>query len=797
MGILGKTNKSLIAQNDFGLHVFRNGRWETFDGKSDLPADTWITAVVNLNKDSSLFVTQLSGLYILAGGAISKFNSPAIDQISSQNIYAACLAGNQEIALGTSQHGIYIINTSGELIQSLSNEDGVQNNNTRAVFLDNSRNLWLGMDNGIDVVAYNNAIRHIYIPGHPEAAGYTAALFDNKLYIGTSNGLYSALVSEKKDISFTKAPITFVSKSGGQVWNLSVVNDKLLMGHNEGAFLIKDQIAEKFSSTRGYWNFQPFGTVIPAPLMVAGTYNGLVFYNYANNSFTPSGLHVNFESSRFVSITADNKIWVAHPYKGLYCIPVNYPKAGNIKLYSAAQGIRSLNFVFQVKNKVLAATEKGIFEFSVAKDVFVYSDYYNNLFGKTGIRYVKEDHAGNLWFVSGKRVGVVDRSKSKPEIFYIQELENKIVSGYEFIYPYNADNIFIGGEKGFYAINYSSYKRKSTLPVVQLRSVKITGLKDSLLFGGYYNESGGLLAIPEIKYQWNSLHFEYSTALYGDAGNVEYSYLLEGFDKTWSDWTTKTEKDYTNLPPGKFTFTIRSRNNLGTESKISSFTFTILPPWYRSNIACILYAILFIGFNYAFYQLIKTTFRKQRNAYVEEQKKLQYLHELEMDKQEKEIIKLKNEKLEAEIALKSTELASTTLHLIKKGDLLSKMKEDLTRQLKNDTDSNHIPGLKRIVKALGEDEKTDKDWENFSTYFDKTHGDFLKMLKEKHPKLTSGDLKLCTYLRLNLTSKDIAPLLNISVRSVELNRYRLRKKLKISTDINLFDYLMQVNPMTT
>jgi DNA-binding CsgD family transcriptional regulator len=217
-----------------------------------------------------------------------------------------------------------------------------------------------------------------------------------------------------------------------------------------------------------------------------------------------------------------------------------------------------------------------------------------------------------------------------------------------------------------------------------------------------------------------------------------------------------------------------------------------LPPWYRTNLAYFVYFLLFIGFNWFFFRWIVAKFRNQRKAHQEEQQRQQYLYQLEMDKQEKEIIKLKNEKLEAEIALKNAELASTTLHLIKKGDLLSKMKEDLSRQLKNDMTNTYTPDLKKIVKAIGEDEKIDKDWENFSVHFDKTHGDFLKMLKDKHPKLTAGDLKLCTYLRLNLASKDIAPLLNISVRSVELNRYRLRKKLEIPTEMNLFDYLMQI-----
>jgi ligand-binding sensor domain-containing protein len=793
---LGQCSGRLFAQNSqYQLCFFKNGKWVSFNTKNILPANSWITAAIDLTKDKALIVTQLAGLYLLTGDSLSKLQSPAIDQISAQHIYAACLAGNQNIALGTSQHGVYIINSSGELIQSLADKDGVQNNNILSVFLDKEQNIWLGTDNGIDMVAYNNAIRHIYIPGHSEAAGYTAALYNNKLYIGTSNGLYSTVINDKQDISYAKSGIEPVANTQGQVWNLSVVNGKLLMGHNDGAFVINGQTAQRFSDTKGFWNFQPYNYSSSDSSIVAGTYGGLSFFNDGKTSFTPANLTIPFESSRFVTIAANHKIWMAHPYKGLYCITIKEGAAPAMKLYSAAEGVRSLNFVFTLNNKILAATDNGILELSPSKNVFVPSAYYNQLFGNIGIRYVRQDAAGNIWFVAGKRVGVVDNSGPKPEIFYIQELDNKIVSGYEFIYPFNSENILVGGEKGLFHINYNLYKRKSLPPVVQVRLVKSVGIKDSLLFGGYAN--AGKNKTPEVRYKSNSLHFEYSVASYTDAGNLQYSYLLDGFDKSWSEWTTKTEKDYTNLPSGKYSFLIKARNNLGEESTVSRYTFSILPPWYRTNLAYVLYAILFIGFNYAFYRWIKTKFRKQRQAHEEEQKRQLYLYQLETDKQEKEIVKLKNEKLEAEIALKNAELASTTLHLIKKGDLLSKMKEDLTRQMKNDADSSSSLDLKKIVKAIGEDEKIDKDWENFSTYFDKTHGDFLKMLKEKHPKLTPGDLKLCTYLRLNLASKDIAPLMNISLRSVELNRYRLRKKLEIPTEKNLFDYLIQIKPVNT
>lgn len=78
----------------------------------------------------------------------------------------------------------------------------------------------------------------------------------------------------------------------------------------------------------------------------------------------------------------------------------------------------------------------------------------------------------------------------------------------------------------------------------------------------------------------------------------------------------------------------------------------------------------------------------------------------------------------------------------------------------------------------------------FKEAFNNTDRDFLKKLKEEHPELTPNDLKLCVYLRLNLSSKEIAPMLSISSRSVEVKRYRLRKKMKLKHDKNLTDYIL-------
>ena len=318
-----------------------------------------------------------------------------------------------------------------------------------------------------------------------------------------------------------------------------------------------------------------------------------------------------------------------------------------------------------------------------------------------------------------------------------------------------------------------------------MRMVRCIGKIDSILYGGYLSDAEG-----QMRYNMNSLYFEYSAILYGQQSNIEYSYYLKGFDKGWSKWSGKPEKEYTNLPAGNYVFEVKARNNLGSESAISSYSFTILPPWYQTTIAYLIYTLLFTGLIYFLYRWQRKKFLIQREKYEEEQKQLQYLHQLELEKNEKEIVKLKNEKLEAEIGHKNTELATSAMHLVQKREMLEKIRDNMNGLLKKIDNEQVAAEFKKLLKVLVEDNKIDDTWEHFAHHFDKVHTDFLVLLKNRYPNLTASELKLCAYLRMNLSSKEIAQLLNISVRGVEIGRYRLRKKLALPKETNLFEFLL-------
>jgi DNA-binding CsgD family transcriptional regulator len=132
------------------------------------------------------------------------------------------------------------------------------------------------------------------------------------------------------------------------------------------------------------------------------------------------------------------------------------------------------------------------------------------------------------------------------------------------------------------------------------------------------------------------------------------------------------------------------------------------------------------------------------------------------------------------------------MNLVQKKEMLSKLKDDLIHYKNIPDTEKAAKEFQKIIRVIDRDLDHNEEWEQFAVHFDSVHSNYLKKLKARHPSLTTSDLKLAAYLRLNLSTKEIAQLMNISVRGVETSRYRLRKKLDIENEINLFDHLLKI-----
>lgn len=159
---------------------------------------------------------------------------------------------------------------------------------------------------------------------------------------------------------------------------------------------------------------------------------------------------------------------------------------------------------------------------------------------------------------------------------------------------------------------------------------------------------------------------------------------------------------------------------------------------------------------------------------------------------EQELIRLRNEKLNADLSFKSQELANSTMSIIKKNEFLMELKEIIKAQKEELGTRYPEKYYSRVVGKIDNNISSMDDWNIFEIHFEKAHEKFLQKLSSKYPHLTHSDLRLCAYLRMNLSSKEIAPLLRISYRGVENHRYRLRQKLLLKKNVNLTDFILSL-----
>jgi ligand-binding sensor domain-containing protein/DNA-binding CsgD family transcriptional regulator len=830
-GFLGVDRDLLIAQEyDRGMVVFKDTGWTPLATRYDFSKDKISIRSVSRFGAHKTFVTTLkAGIYIIEDTTVKKLETPSINAIAAKLIHSACTIDTTQIVIATRLDGYYVINAEGAIIQHVTKAEGLQSNTVNVVFADREQNIWLGLNNGIDLVIYNSSIHHID-PNHGnKSPGYSASLYNGQLYLGTGIGLYSIPVPAGNDLERLGGSFTPVAHGNGLVWGLSVVNNQLLMGRNDGAFIVRNDNCIPLDTSTGFWFFQPVSAERPSPRIIAGTYNGLNVYNYIDGKFVNPKSHTSFESAKYTVILG-NDIWVSHPYQGLYKIsfndtgrPVNTPYKDIHNFLSSGH-----NYLFKIHDKIVLVTRKGMYEYDRSLGDFKESVFLKKLFGNAFISYLREDTQGNIWFIENKKPGVIDLSSpGNPVKVYFSELNNSVlVNDEEFIYPIDKNNVLIGGESGFYHLDYEKYKKTDLGLSALLRTVTAFHQRDSVLFGGYLaakdsagtNSAGTISAGTDsagadpsgtdplgaddrfaisdpISFKWNSIQFEFSSPYF--VGPVEFSCRLKGYEKEWSSWSKKTERSYTNLPAGKYIFEVSARNNTGRQSSVSQFIFTISPPWYKTFAAYFIYVALAILVIYFFYKRQqrkyvlhhKKRLKEQQGKFEEEQRRLQYLHQLEIEKNEKEIIRLQNIKLEAEVQHNEAELASNTMNLLQKRELLNKIQDEILAVLEETEADKRTKNIRRIIKIINEELEISNDWERFSLYFDKANNDFLKTLKGNNPSLTPTDLKLCAYLRLNLSTKAIADLLNLSIRGVESSRYRLRKKLGLAGEVSLFDFL--------
>ncbi|MGE8344010.1 MAG: triple tyrosine motif-containing protein, partial [Flavobacterium sp.] len=417
-----------------------------------------------------------------------------------------------------------------------------------------------------------------------------------------------------------------------------------------------------------------------------------------------------------------------------------------------------------------------------------------NLFnGIPTINTLIEDSAGNLWYAFNESLGVLVKNKNgtftkKQAIF--SNLTGNLVNNYISVNAIDPQNVFIGLTDRLAHYNSIIPNTFMTKPKAFIESFTNPG--DTILTGNLANK----LESYSIPYKYNRVKFTFASPTYENQENVMYSYKLEPFEENWRGWSSTAIKEYTNLREGNYVMKLKTRNSYGIESSITEVEFTVSPPWYRHFLAYLFYLVLILLGAYLISVRIKLKIRKnryyetieQRRLYLEKESKIRHeQHDLE-----KEIEKLKNDKLQIKILAKDKELVNNSLQVVKKNKVLNgiihKLKDIDTGILDETTKSEFSKLHKSIVKEVN----TDKSWKDLEKHIKNVHFEFLKRLKGQYPTISPRELDLSTYLLMNMSTKEIAEIMNISTGGVELARYRLRKKLGLNKKENLIGFLMSI-----
>lgn len=780
--------KLLIQDGSRRLYVFENEALHPLESPSEFQFGT-ISGILAWSPDTTLITTINNGIWFFDGTHFVPWHTQDDNFLKTNIIYCSGMLSDGKIALGTSLNGLVTLDRQRRIYHHLDKKSGLQNNTVLSLLAPKRGGLWLGLDNGIDFVDAHSPFTTIFPDGELQGTGYTAQVFEGKIYFGTNTGLYSTNWATYYTPS-QRQHFSMVQNSAGQVWSLNELSGSLLMGHHEGPFDIRGGIATKLTRLQGVWKF----VQISPEYAIAGHYNGLSLFKKTLDGWAfESLLHGLTESSRLLAKDAQGNIWMAHPYRGIFKIKLDATRQSlDVAFFHGQHGLPSNfgNHLFQLGENVIFTGETGVFSFASNQNRFLPDISFKQVFGpQIRVKYLKQDGLGNIWYATERETGMLLVENSalgkKVQRTPVPELTDKLTGGFQFVLPIDGQNVFIATDHGFIHFDPSAYfSRKDTTLRLVLHEVRLKNGTDSMLFGGHLATPLPLAEIL-LSAKQNSLVFAFSAPDYPGSEFVRYSHFLEGADTDWSDWTVETDLILSNLHPGDYVFYLKARNQHGVESQVQSFHFKILPPWYASRWAYLFYFLMGAS-------MVASIVYRQQRQFAQEKKGLVNLHRQQARHSEEAINRLENEKLEAEVTHKNQELASATLHIVQKSEILNTIKSALGKLLHH-AESN--PKLQReigqIIKILEQDTRTDTDWEQFSRHFDQVHSDFLKRLGEQHAHLSPNDFKLCAYLRLNLSSKEIAALMNISLRGVESSRYRLRRRLGLGTEANLTDYLMR------
>ena len=686
---------------------------------------------------------------------------------------------------GTLNSSILAMNEEGRLENAIAPGAEVSNSSVLNLY-SAGENLWALLNNGLDFIELDSPVSKIF----GEASIYDVLVENNNIYLATNKGVYISPITFSKQ-KFGGFKFKKVSNLEGQAWSIQKEKGSIIVGHDKGLYYIEDGVAKPIGSTSGFWKIL---SIPEEPnLYLASNYNGLYLLKWENGSWELQEKVKGFdESSRdIIKAKEKNTFWVCHGYKGVYKLKFtdDYSRVYALEHYTDQNGFSSpynIN-VTTWKDEIIFTTNTGFYKFQNDAHRFVPYEPLNQILDSTYNTRKLIQEKDRAWFVQDDEVGYFKTNEQHPELHknLFLNLKGNLNRGMESIYPLSINRVLIGATNGLYAYDLRTKTRDKKI------STHVS--KISAMEGGNQRSfpviSTGQFELPS---KTEILRFEFSAPEMSPASTVQYQYILEGIDKKWSSWYETAYKEYTHLGAGDYVFKVRSRDLKGKKGEIAEFGFTIPPVWYQTYSAIIVYILLFCACCTGLYYFVRRKIQQEQIKSQLQAEKTNKLLELEIEQlkleQEKENIRQDKEILEEENIRKSKELANYTMLLVQKKEVFSDTYDSLKDLRKTLRTQSARKQLQEIIQRLRSHHIGEEYMNIFDVNFEKVHQNFFKYLLQIDPKLTKRELRLCAFVKLNLSNKEIAPLLNISVRGVETARYRVRKKLGVQ-EANFTEFL--------
>lgn len=744
-------NKIYVASVRGGVYMMQ--------GKEFLKKENWSAInndiIHNIEKhDGKLYVfTKANGIFIEEGGKLITWNNLLNNNLKTEAILTAKFINNTTLAVGTVQQGLYLINLKDNSFKSINRQNAIKNNAVLSITMDRENDLWLGLDNGIAHVEINSSIDVFLDNSGVLGSVYALSAIDGGYLFVTNHGVF--VYKDKR--------LEAVPNSQGQVWDVYRLGSDYIIGHNDGTFIYDGTKLRKVNNVSGGWKFlkSDFDKAY-----FQAHYSGIVYYTGTDFS-NPQTLAGLTKPIRNIVQNKPNELWAADNYRSLYRITYDDSfKTKKIENVSQQNGIAN-DFgvkLFAYKNEILFLIDKIWYTYNSINGKLEKDKVFNAAFPNiSDIIPIDDDH---FLILNGGLLYVISQVNDEfvweliPEKYY----EGKLILEDSRIYK-NGNKIFLNLDDGFMSYEFNKGRLKSGKVVVE----------------GFYR--GSLItADTDIKYNQ-------SVEINVTAGNF-------GFNRKDLFYRLNNSKEYVRIRKGSLLL-----NNLHSGDQelefyyfngknyvnVATYGFSVDNPWYFSIWMVLVYILIISGSFYLYYKWNKLRYTQKLQLKEEELRHQQKILELEL-KAENELNIQEYEKhiLELEVQTKSSEVAGKSLSIAKQSEMIDNIR--LILQQEDDIDR-----LKsEILKAIKINAVNKHEWEIFENNLSQIHQGFISGISAKYPQLTSKDIKLCIYLKMNLSSKEIAPLMNISFRGVELHRYRLRKKLGLAPEENLYKFMLSI-----